>query len=107
MAKQRITVFLEPDVVSKLKRIFPGANDGLAVSKAVELYLESKDYSDWGIRTAVIARATMSMTAELMFPGDTVKQEQYMRSHVAAADHWVQRRLRSEAKKSDSASSSV
>lgn len=107
MAKQRITVFLDPDIVNSLKRIFPGANEGLAVAKAVELYLESKDYSDWAVRTAVISRATMSMMAELMFPGDTAQQEQFMRSHVTVADYWVQKRLRDEAKISDSTSASV
>lgn len=98
MAKVRTTVYLEPELINRLKSVFPGANISQATAKAIELYLDTKDYAEWSIRTAVISRATMEMLAQSVFPEDDELQEQFMFSSVAKADSWVQQRLRKERK---------
>jgi hypothetical protein len=96
LAKERITVYLEPALINKLKTIFPGTNFSQATAKALELYFESKDYVDWAIRTAVISRATMNMLAQSIFPEEPERQEQFILNSVSKADSWVRKRLREE-----------
>ncbi len=96
MAKERITIYLEPDLIKRLKSVFPGVNVSQATAKAIELYFDTKDYAEWAIRSAVISRATMDMVAQSVFPGEVERQEQFMLASVAKADSWVRRRLREE-----------
>lgn len=93
MAKERVTVYLDPALINRLRTLFPGTNTSQATAKAIELYFESKDYVEWAIRTAIISRATMDMLAQSVFPGDTDRQEQFILKSVSKADSWVRKRL--------------
>lgn len=107
MAKQRVVIYLESELLSRLKKEFSGLSDGAAAASAIEAYLEYKEYSEWSQRTAVIARATMSMLAESIFPNEPDKQEQFVRSHITKADYWLRRKLREEEKENDGSSSAI
>ncbi len=106
MGKERVVVFIEPALLRKVKSLFSGSTESHAISQAVEYYLETKDYVDWAIRTAVISRATMEMLAQLFAPGDVDKQQEFMLNCLAKADKWVKRRLMEDGQ-DDRSSSSV